>query len=492
MNFVKRTKIGTYTLVMSAIVLAVLVTVNLLVLNAPSKYTKLDITSQNLYTLSEATKDAVSGIDENIDIFFICSGGEDGSGSSIDNMPQLSLFLQRYAELNGKINYQMVDPIESPTFTDEYASDGVGNYSIIVKSAKRHKAVNLSDLYYYYGDGIGRISVNQYQSVMYSYYYQTGTYPSLSLHFDGENLITSALDYVTTDRIPVIYTLEGHGETALSETLLANIKSDSIEVKTLNLLTSSMPDDAEMIIINVPTSDINADEAATLKAYLENGGSVFLNTIYSGSSFNNLIGLLSEYGLSPVSDLIIEGDSNLHYTGYPFYLLPKASTESPITASLASSVYMFMPYSHGIISGGETNKNLTSTPLFSTSDLAYTIAPDAENTEKTENSVAGPFDVAVLCEDNDSGAKIIWFGAPSFDDSVNSITGGNYKYFMSALSESVERDRIGYDISANEIASSTLVVSAAEAGIWSIIFVILIPLAFVVIGIARWAVRRRK
>ena len=89
----KRTKIGAYTLVMTAVVLAVIVVINLLALNAPTKYTKLDATSLSLYTLSETTEEAARKIEEEVNIYLLCSGGEDGSGSAVNNLPTLSLFL---------------------------------------------------------------------------------------------------------------------------------------------------------------------------------------------------------------------------------------------------------------------------------------------------------------------------------------------------------------------------------------------------------------
>lgn len=491
-GFNKRTKIGTYTLVMVSIVLAAIVIINLMVLGMPSKYTKLDVTALELYTLSDTTLEAIPKIDEKVDIYLLCSGGEDASGSAVNNMPMLSVFLERYADNNDNIKVQIIDYVANPTFTDAYDPDGLENYTIIVESEKRFKIIDFSDLYYYYESSVGRIAPEQYQNFMYYYYYNYGTYPSLTLHFDGESQITSALDYVTTDHIPAIYTLEGHGETAISDTLKANIENDNMTLATLNLLTSTIPEDAECIIINVPTSDINIDEAAMLSEYLSGGGSVFLNTIYTNLALPNLMGVMAEYGLSAVQGMIVEGDSNMHYNNYPYYLLPTASLDSPLTATLASSAYMFMPFSHGVLSGGETDKNVTVAPLFSTSSSAYTIEASAQTVEKTDSSAEGAFDIAVLAKDADSGAQIIWCGSPAFNDNMNSMTGGNYQYFISMLGGIVERDRIVYNIPANQVSSSYLVVNETQANLWGAIFVIIIPLIFAACGIARWYVRRRR
>lgn len=488
----KRTKIGAYTLVMAAVVLAVIVVINLLALNAPTKYTKLDITSLELYTLTDTTVEAVPKIEEDVTLYLLCSGGNDASGNAVNNLPMLSIFLQRYEELNDHITFKIIDPVANPTFTDTYDPKGIENYSIIVESAKRFKVIDFADLYYYYNESYGKIPADQYQSFMMYMSYYGGGVPELTLNFDGESQVTSALDYVTTDHIPALYTLEGHGETALSENLLSNIENDNMTVSSLNLLSSTVPEDAEGIIINAPTTDINADEATMLSDYLAGGGKLILTTVYTNLNLPNLMGVLAEYGLSAVEGMVVEGDSTMHYNNYPYYLLPKASTSSPLTASLASSSYMFMAYSHGIAYGGDTDKNVTATPLFTTSSSAYTIEASAQTAEKTEKSASGPFNMAVLAEDGDSGAQIIWVGAPAFSDSMDNMTGANYQYFISMLGGIIERDRIVYNIPANAVSASYLIVNETQAAIWSAIFIVIIPLIFAIVGISRWYIRRRR
>lgn len=485
----RRTKVGVYTLVMTAVVLAVIVVINVIALSLPSKYTKLDITSLELYTLSETTINEVPKIEDEIRMYLICSGGEDMSGSAINNMPLLSVFLGRYAELNKNISVEIVDPVEKPNFTEKYSSEGLEDYSIIIESEKRYKIIDLSDLYYYYSETYGVISADEYQSfVMYMTYYGGGV-PELTTHFNGENTITSALDYVTTDRISAVYELTGHGETALSATLISSIEGDSMTLATLDLLTSDIPEDAECIVINLPTSDINADEAVALSAYLKNGGSLFLNTVYTVLDMPALMGVLAEYGLSAQEGMIVEADSTMHYNGYPFYLLPSANTASDITAAVDSR--LFAPYAHAVLSS-VTDKNITYTSLFSTSSEAYTIADDAETTEKTDASKVGTFDIAVHASDADSGAEIIWFGAPVFTDNANSVTGGNYQYFISSLGAIVERDRVVYSIPANTVGADYLIVNEVQATFWSTVLIVLLPLAIAVTGVVRWQLRRRR
>ena len=74
----------------------------------------------------------------------------------------------------------------NPSFTSQYSSDEVASNSVIAVSDKRSKVIPYSDLY--------ESSVN----------YQT--YSMETTGFDGEGQITSAIAYVTTDDLPVLYT----------------------------------------------------------------------------------------------------------------------------------------------------------------------------------------------------------------------------------------------------------------------------------------------
>ena len=49
--------------------------------------------------------------------------------------------------------------------------------------------------------------------------------------------MTSAIAYVTTENLPVLYTLEGHGEKELDSTIKEDIEKANMEIKTLNLIS---------------------------------------------------------------------------------------------------------------------------------------------------------------------------------------------------------------------------------------------------------------
>ena len=85
----------------------------------------------------------------------------------------------------------------SPELLQEYVSGTVYNNSLIVVSGDRDTYVSYDDLYEYtYSDD----------------------YTSYNTSFSGESTLTSAIDYVTREDLPKLYTLTGHGEADLTST----------------------------------------------------------------------------------------------------------------------------------------------------------------------------------------------------------------------------------------------------------------------------------
>ena len=105
----------------------------------------------------------------------------------------------------------------NPKFVSEYTSDNLSSNSLIVVCGDRNKVVNYNNIY---------------ESTM-----DYNTYSYQTTGFDGEGQITSAIAYVTSENLPVLYTLEGHGEQELDSTIKEDIEKANMEIKSLNLLT---------------------------------------------------------------------------------------------------------------------------------------------------------------------------------------------------------------------------------------------------------------
>ncbi len=66
---------------------------------------------------------------------------------------------------------------------------------------------------------------------MYSSSVDYNTWQQTTTGFDGEGQITSAIGYVTSEDLPIMYTLSGHGEKDLDSSFKEDIQKANIDIQ---------------------------------------------------------------------------------------------------------------------------------------------------------------------------------------------------------------------------------------------------------------------
>ena len=182
-------------------------------------------------------------------------------------------FLDRYNDYE-HVNVSYQDPVLHPNVLTDY---GVDTNTIVVKDETTGKSatVAISDM----------ITYDQY----YSYYYGQQVEDT----FDGEGLLTSAINTVARDSGHEILLLQGHGESDLSDSVNDMLSKSNLTTSTVNLLTDNgIPEGAELLVVNNPTSDLAADELSEIRTYLAGGGSLFLIRGVTDSDLPNFDALM--------------------------------------------------------------------------------------------------------------------------------------------------------------------------------------------------------
>lgn len=467
----KYLKNGSYSSVMIVVFVAIIIVINMIAGNLPSKYTQLDISAEKLYTIGDETKAMLKDLDKDVTIYQIAqSGSED---ETISNL------LQRYADESEHITVEVKDPVVNPKFVSEYTTDNLSSNSLIVVCGDRNKVINYNNIYQ------SELDYNTYS------YNTTG--------FDGEGQITSAIAYVTSEDLPILYTLEGHGEQELDSTIKEDVEKANMDIQSLNLLTEgSVPDDASCLLINSPTSDFSDDEKDAIITYLENGGKAMIFSDYTGTEMKNFDAILENYGVKRAEGLVFEGDSQHYAMQMPYYLVPTVES-TDITSEVASSgYYILMPYAQGIQKTDDVRDTVNIESLLTTSDSAYSKTDMSSGTlEKEDGDAEGPFDLGVsITESVEDGKEthIIYFSTANLlQGEVNQmVSGGNEKLVMAAFSSLVDSETTTtVSIPAKSLEVSYLTLTAYDASFWKICVIGLIPGAFLVIGFIIWLKRRK-
>ena len=305
---------GSWSAAAAVIVIVIAVMVNLIVSSLPATVTQIDLTADSIYSLSDQTKRIAASLNKDVTLYLLASSGNEDA--------TVTRFLDRYAALSDHIRVETVDVNAQPTFLRGYELETTRLYqnSVIVDSEGRYRLV-----------GYDEIFVTDYSMDYYSYSYNTTT------TFAGENAITNAIHYVTSDSLPKVYVLSGHGEAELTDDITGMIRQDNMEYESLSLLSmDAVPEDAAAVIINAPSSDLGDDETGVLISWLQNGGSIVLMTDYiEEGKMPNLLKITQAMGLTVQPGIVIEGDRNMRISRYPHYLLPEI-TGHEITDALVA------------------------------------------------------------------------------------------------------------------------------------------------------------
>ena len=454
---------GSYSLMLTAVVLALVIVVNVLASLLPTNWTKYDISATKLYSITSNTKVVVNALQEDVTIYWIVQAGEEDD--VIENL------LNKYDSLSDHIQVVKKNPDIYPTFAEQYTDETVQNNSLVVECGDKSRFIGYDDIYVSEAD-------------IYSYTYNTS--------FDGEGAITSAIDYVVSDEQPQVYTLEGHGEAELPSTFSEQIEKDNMEVQTLSLLNvDSVPEDAACVMIYSPSSDISTEEKDMLAEYVTGGGKLLVMAgPVEGTELENLNSLLGDYGVTVNEGIVIEGDREHYAFQSPFALMPDMNSSEITDSLMEEHYYPIIP----IASGLTVDESRTEvTQLLTTSDSAFSKVSgyDLETYEKEDGDIGGPFAVGVSIDCGNSG-QIIWLSSSAFlDDMYNAYSSGaNVNLGMNALSELIGESE-AMAIRSKSLNYNYLTISSSASSLLKVVMIGVFPLLYLGIGIGVVLRRRR-
>ena len=470
----RRIKAGAFSSAFVALGIAIVIGINAGASQLPAGMKSIDVTYNKLYTISSDTRKILKALDQDITIYVL------NKKSSEDEVIRKTLNNYQGSSRHIKVTY--VDTTASPNFYKTYTDSQPTAGSLIVVSGKKSQVIDYSNLY-------------EYDYSSYSSYSSSGS--SGISAYDGEGQITSAINYVISDRSAVIYTISGHGETSLGTNASAVLSKQNYTVKSLTLLkVKKIPASASAVIINGPTKDFSKEDAAKVKAYLNAGGKVLITTSYQqASDMSNFDSILSSYGMKIWNGMIIEGSSSRYYQ-YSCYLLPNL-----VSDSLGSSIdgYLFTPYAQGITSAVKKGSKLTYQSILQTSRKAYqkkdlSTPKSEEDLAKEKGDRTGTYDIGASVSSSSTGGELtVLASSLMLDDSIDQTVAGNNTELLSDITATyADTDSASVSIKARNYTVSNLTVNNALSNASLVILVLALPIALLLVGIVIWFNRRRR
>ena len=203
----RRMKIGALALISTIVVIAAVIAVNYFVDYIADRYVlEIDMTAKGEYEISDETVQLLSTLSEPITVTVLCDETDYANNSDLRRLPKV---LQRYEQLShGNVTVKYINAVNNPAIFSQY--DQLGDLSsgdIIVESSKRYKSMSPYDLLEYQSSKSGSSGSNSSNETKYL----TG--------LRAEQRLTSAILYVTANKVPKAAYLTGHQESTEHETL---------------------------------------------------------------------------------------------------------------------------------------------------------------------------------------------------------------------------------------------------------------------------------
>ena len=315
----KKLKYGGIATAVTVIFVAVVVLLNVVVAQVCKRNPDavLDLTTANLYEISDDTVDYIKNLDQDVEIAI---SSEESTFQSDKYYKMISETISKYQGYSDHISVTYFDTTKDPDilskYQDLYAGD-ISSNQIIVTSGDRIKVYSLTDMF--------EIDQDKYQS----YYYGYASLSDCITGFKGEQTLTTAIMNVTDSNpksVAVItksngnYIFSATQANAYAVTAMENLLNDNgYDVKELDMVNDTL--DAEtydIVVLPAPANDLTMDAIKKLQDFLQNdcnlGKQLIYVADYTQSVTPNLDAFLKDWNLQVDSSYVREDDNNRNQT----------------------------------------------------------------------------------------------------------------------------------------------------------------------------------
>jgi ABC-type uncharacterized transport system involved in gliding motility auxiliary subunit len=333
-----------------ALVLGILILVNFLNFRYHSR---MDLTEDQLYSLSEQSRKVVENLKTEIQIigFFRGEAGRLGFEDLV----------KEYRDVSSRVEYEIVDSEEEPSRVAQYEISTHGQ--VVILNGPKKEMIDNAD----------------------------------------EQKITNAIIKITREEEKVIYFLQGHGERGLDNveaegfsTAGEEIEKQNYRIEAYNLAQeNALPENATVIASVGPKMNFLPTEVALLKSFLEEGGK-FLLLVDPQTEFQ-MNDFLAEYGLGLGDKVVIDasGIGQIFGLGAAAPLVAEYADHA-MTRELSDSM-TFFPMAQNVTTSSSSLDYRTTDLLFTSArSWAESDLKDGQAAFDEGQDVEGPVQLAVV------------------------------------------------------------------------------------------------
>jgi ABC-2 type transport system permease protein len=202
---------------------------------------------------------------------------------------------------------------------------------------------------------------------------------------------------------------------------------------------------------------------------------------------------LDYYGIETVNGIVMEGDSNMHLSNNPHFIVPNILSHEITSQVKDNQIPVIMPISSGLRISDTKRNSLTIDPILSTSDSAYSKEGTNFTTyEKEEGDIEGPFYLGLAVTDsyNEVTSKLVVYSTEgTFDEST--ATYGNSD-ILSGTIGFLSGDMDTLSIPTKSVTPELIQLTQQQAILWGAVVVIIVPVIILVTGVMVSLKRRKR
>ncbi|MDR0272401.1 MAG: GldG family protein [Clostridiales bacterium] len=418
----KRFRYGTFSTVMMLLAIVLFVLVNLVA--GEFNYTR-DLTAEQLFTLSEQSRDFLAELDEDVTLTLIAGAGKEFVIADVSRITRQ--LLEEYADASPRIRIETRDPMLNPALIHRFAAEagvegGIPDFSVVVES------------------GTGVRVIEPQEMIDYEQNWFTGAVNITGYNIERE--ITRTIHRAVQGADAIIYYVTGSGEASLAPEFITFLENENYVFREVNLVLYEIPDDADILFIPMPQRDWTEIKAQRISDFLQNEGRAFFALDYADALTPNLAGVLDAYGLALSDNLIIEESPQNIFAQY--FIIPNVA-QHEITENLRAqnfaNIMTFFPVEMQI--NGVRRTTLDIAPLWITSQSAFarSIDTEAESLARIPSDIAGPFPLALAVTDRiftqgeEFITRLVFVNSTNFiSPQLNAYIGeGNWQFVLNSM-----------------------------------------------------------
>ncbi|HEY6878307.1 MAG TPA: GldG family protein [Polyangiales bacterium] len=481
----------------TALVAMIMVLVNYI---SSRRFERLDLTRDQLFTLSDRTKSLLAGLDRPLDLYVFLSNGE-------PSYAELRELVGRYRALSDKITPYYVDPDREPA-RFKILAEKFG-----LRAAAQENGQTEAELAALVVSGDKRWSITRDDLVDVDFDSLQGEKrdQGAKVNVKTEQALSGAIVQVTSGRATRVCVTEGHGEWSLTDSAERSLAATKEELRRENIelqaietrAKTSVPKECDAVYVLGPQKAFSDDERTLLDKYLDGGGNLLLalDPIIDGEqvAVSGLEALTQKHAITLHRDVLVELDREHLITPSPVeaalitnfgnhpLVRPLAALRAPVVVQVARTL--------GVGEGATALLDATDKAYGETS-LARISAGD--DPKPSEGSTLPPLHIAALADTKPKtdhgdplGGRLIVMGDTEWlaPQALQQAQLANVDLLAAVTGFLTEREAL-ISIAARKIDAQAMMIT--EDGLFGLFLrvVLLMPLAALVLGVGVWWQRR--